>query len=106
MTLTPTLVYILQADLIVKESQIVDLQENIKTQRSETSKAKNELATTLAEMEKLNKNFKADEAGWEAEKSALLKREEEAETALKPGAEELAGLKNQINAMPAAIFSE
>ena len=57
-------------------------------------------------MEKLKKDFKDDQAGWEIEKSALLKRTEDAEAALKPVAEELADLKHQINAMTAAIFGK
>ena len=40
------------------------------------------------------------------EKSALLKRVEDAEAALKPVAEELAGLRHQVNAMTAAIFGK
>ena len=60
MIVTPPIVYILQAKLNVKESQVADLQENIKSQQLETSKAKTELTTALAEMEKLKKNFKAD----------------------------------------------
>ena len=60
----------------------------------------------MAEIEKLKKYFKADQAGWETEKSALLKRAEDAEAALKPVAEELAGLKHQVNAMTAAIFGK
>ena len=57
-------------------------------------------------MEKLKKDFKADQASWESEKSTLLKRAEDVEAALKPVAEELAGLKHQINAMTAAIFGK
>ena len=70
----------------------------------ENLQAKTELTTALAEIESLKKDFKADQAGWETEKSALLKRAEDAEAALKPVAEELAVLKHQVNAMTAAIF--
>ena len=59
----PLIVYILQAELKSKETQVADLQENIKSQQSETSKAKSELTTALADMEKLKKDFKADQAG-------------------------------------------
>ena len=62
------------------------------------------MTTALADMERLKKDFKADQAGWETEKSTLLKRAEDAEVALKPVAEELGGLKQQVNAMTAAIF--
>jgi chromosome segregation ATPase len=95
---------ILQAELNAKESQVADLQENIKSQQSETSKAKSELTTALEEMEKLKKDFKADRTSWESDKAALLKRAEETEAALKPVAEELSGLKHQINTMTAAVF--
>ena len=39
-------------------------------------------------------------------KSGLTKRAVDAEEALKPVAEELAGLKHQINAMTSAIFGK
>ena len=54
----------------------------------------------------LEKDFKADRKSWETDKAALLKRVEEAETALKPVAGELSGLKCQINIMSATIFSK
>ena len=57
-------------------------------------------------MEKLKKDFKDDQAGWETEKSALLQRAEDVEETLKPVAEELASLKHQIDAMTAAIFGK
>ena len=60
----------------------------------------------MTEIEKLKKDFKADQAGWETEKSALLKRAEDAEAALKMVAEELAGLKHQVNARTVAIFGK
>ena len=82
-----------QAELTKKESQIADLQENIKSQQSETFKAKDELTSALAGMEKLKERFKNDRAGWDTERSTLLKRAEDAETALKPISAELTGLK-------------
>ena len=106
MIVTPPIVYILQAELNVKESQVADLQENITSQQSETPKAKVELTTVLAETEKLKKNFKADQASWQTEKTTMFKRAEEVEAALKPVAEELAGLKHQINAITTAIFGK
>ena len=42
-------------------------------------------------MEKLKESFKAEQAGWDTEKSALLKRAEDAEAALKQVTAELAG---------------
>ena len=57
-------------------------------------------------MEKLKESLKAKQAGWDTEKAALLKRAEDAEAALKPVTAELAGLKQQINAMTAAVFGK
>ena len=96
----------LQAELNMKESQVADLRQNISTQQSATSKAQTELKTTLEEMEKLKKDFKADRNGWDIEKAALVKRAEEDEAALKPVTEELSDLKRQINSMTAAIFGK
>ena len=96
----------MQAELIKKESQIADLQENIKSQQSETSKAKDELTSALATMEKLKESFKNDRAGWDTERSTLLKRTEVAETAPEPVSTELISLKQQINAMTAAVFGK
>ena len=96
----------MQAELSKKESQIADLQENIKSQQAKTSKAKEELTSALAAMEKLKENFKSERAGWDAEKTTLLKKAEDAEAALNPVAEELTGSKQQINAMTAAVFGK
>ena len=57
-------------------------------------------------MEKLKENFKKERADWDIEKSALLKRAEDTEAALKPVVEELTGLKRQINAMTTAVFGK
>ena len=96
----------MQAELSKKESQITDLQENIKSQQAETSKAKDELTSALVAMEKLKESFKSERAGWDTEKTTLLKRAEDTEVALNPVAEELTGLKQQINAMTAAVFGK
>ena len=96
----------MQDELIKKESQIADLQENIKFQQSETSKAKDELTSALAAMEKLKESFKNERASWDTEKTTLLKRAEDAEAALNPVTEELNGLKRQINAMTTAVFGK
>ena len=97
---------LLQADLNKKESQITDLQENIKSQQAETSKAKDELTNALAAMEKLKEGFNKERADWATEKSALQKRAEDAEAALKPVVNELTGVKRQIHAMTAAVFGK
>ena len=89
-----------------KESQTADLQENIKTQQAEASKAKEELTRALGAMEKLKEGFNKERADWETEKSALIKRAENAEAALKPVVDELTGVKRQIHAMTAAVFGK
>ena len=94
----------MQADLSNK--RFPDLQENIKSQQAETSKAKDELKGALTAMEQLKDGFKGERADWEAKKATSLKRVEDAEAALKPVAEELSGLKRQINAMTTTIFGK
>ena len=96
----------MQTEKTIKESQIADLQENIKSQQEETSKAKEELKGALTTMEQLKDGFKNERTNWETEKAAFLKRAEDAEAALKPVAEELTGLKHQVDAMTSAIFSK
>ena len=56
------LLWLWQADINNKDSKIADLQENIKSQQSETSKAKDELKTALTAMEQLKEGFKNDRA--------------------------------------------
>ena len=97
---------LLQSEINQQVSQIVDLQENLKTQQAETTKAKDELKTALTTMEQLKEWFKSERANWDTEKAGLLKRAEDAESALKPVAEELTGLKRQVNAMTSAIFGK
>ena len=97
---------LLQADLSKKESQIADLQENIKSQQAQTSKAKDEMTSALTAMEQLKESFKSEWAGWDTEKATLLKRAEDTEAALKPIAEELIGVKCQINAMTTSVFGK
>ena len=96
----------MQADLSQKESQIADLQDNIKSQQAETSKAKEELTGALTAMEQLKEVFKSERAAWDVERATLLKRAGDAETALKPVAEELSGLKRKINAMTTSVFGK
>ena len=96
----------MQAELNKKENQIADLQENLKCQQGETSKAKEELTSALSAMEQLKESFKKKRADWATEKSALIKRAEDAEAALKPVADELANIKRHVHAMTAAIFGK
>ena len=95
-----------QAELRSKDARNSDLQENVKSRKAEAEKAKEELTQALAVMEKLKESFNKDRADWETEKSGLTKRAEDAEAALKPAVDELAGLKRQINAMTSAIFGK
>ena len=57
-------------------------------------------------MEKLEESFAKERADWNTEKSALQKRAEDAEAALKPVVDELTGVKRQIHAMTAAVFGK
>ena len=84
----------------------MDLQENVKSQQAEASKAKEELTNALAAMEKLKETFNKERADWETEKAGLTKKAEDAEAALKPVVEELTGLKWQINAMTSTVFGQ
>ena len=96
----------LQSEINQQISQIADLQENLKSQQAETTKAKDELKTALTTMEQLKEWFKSEQANWDTEKAGLLKRAENAESTLKPMTEELTGLKHQVNAMTSAIFGK
>ena len=78
----------MQAERKTKETQIADLQEILKTQQAETSKAKEELTSTLSVMEQLKESFKKKQADWATEKSTLIKQGEDAEAALKLVADE------------------
>ena len=78
----------------------------MKSQQGEAVKAKEELTKAMTAIEKLKESFNKDRANWETEKSGLTKRAEDAEAALKPVVDELAGLKRKINAMISAIFGK
>ena len=82
------------------------MQEYVKSQQAEAAKAKEELTKALTAMEKLKESFNKDQADWETEKAGLTKRVEDAEAALKPVVDELAGLKRQINTMTSAVFGK
>src|SRR4051812_50191864 len=92
----------LRAELKAKENQVADLQENLKSQQAETSKAKEELTNALGSMEQLKEGFKKERADWATEKAALTKKIEDAEAALKPVTDELTSVKRQVHAMTAA----
>ena len=96
----------MQAELKTKENQVADLQENLKSQQTETSKAKEELTSALSVMEQLKEDFKKERADWATEKAALTKRVENAEAALKPVVDELSSLKRQVRDITAASFGK
>ena len=96
----------MQSEINQQVSQIADLQENLKSQQAETTKAKDELKTALTTMEQLKEWFKSEQANWDTEKAGLLKQAEDAKSALKPVTEELTGLKRQVNAMTSSIFGK
>src|SRR3954469_480383 len=96
----------MQAELKTKENQLTDLQENLKSQQAETSKAKEELTSALSVMEQLKEGFKKDRADWATEKNTLIKKIETAEAALKPVTDELTSVKRQVHAMTATIFGK
>ena len=89
-----------------KDTQTADLQENIKSQQAEASKAKEELPNALTAMEKLKENFKKERADWDMEKAALVQKAEDAEATLKPMVEELTSLKWKINATTSIVFGK
>src|SRR3954470_7194880 len=96
----------MQAELKNKESQLTDLQENLKSQQAETSKAKEELTSALSVMEQLKEGFNKERADWATEKTALTKKIETAEASLKPVVDELTSVKRQVHAMTASIFGK
>ena len=96
----------MQTEKTIKETQIADLQENIKSQQEATFKAKEELKGALTGMEQLKESFKTEPSNWETERVALLKRAENVEATIKPVEEELTGLKHQVNSMTAAVFGK
>lgn len=93
-----------EAEVKIKEDQIADLQEALKTQHAEIDKAKQELTSALSTAERLKEGFKKERADWATEKAGLTKRAENAEAALKPVVDELTAVQRQIHSMTAAIF--
>ena len=90
----------------IKEDRITDLQEILKTQQAETDKAREEITSALSIKEQLKEGFKKERTDWATEKAALIKRDENAEAALKPVVDELTAVKRQIHSMTAAIFGK
>ena len=64
------------------------------------------MISALSVMEQLKKDFKKERVDWATEKSALTKRVEDAEAALKPVADELTSIKRHMHAITAAIFGK
>ena len=96
----------MQSEINQQTSQIADLRANLETQQTESTKAKEELKTPWPPRSSLKEWFKSERDNWNTEKAELVKRAETAEAALEPVAEELSGLKRQINAMTSAIFGK
>src|SRR4051812_32077931 len=95
-----------QAELRTKENQLTNLQEILKSQQVESSKAKEELTSALSVMEQLKEGFKKERADWTTEKALLTKKAENAEAALKPVVDKLTSIKRQMHAMTSAIFGK
>ena len=64
------------------------------------------MTSALSVMEQLKKDFQKERADGATEKSALTKRAEDAEAALKLVVDELTSIKRQVHAMTAAIFGK
>ena len=61
------MLFMFQAELNGKESQVKDLRANIQTQQSETSKVKSEPMTALENIEQLKQSFSTNRTGWETQ---------------------------------------
>ena len=68
--------------------------------------SKRGIGQALSAMEQLKENFNKKRADWATEKSALIKRAEDAEAALKPVTNELTSIKRHVHAMTTAIFGK
>ena len=90
----------------MKESHLGDLSKNVAALETKSNEAKAKLKSALENLEKLKSDFTVERATLESKKTAWQKRTEDAEKQLKPVAEELAGLKQQICRMTAAIFGK
>ena len=77
-----------------------------KHQEAETLKVEFKLKLSLEETEKLKSGLATERATWQNEKPILLQRAEAAEASLKSTAEELTGLKRQIDAMTSTVFGK
>ena len=90
----------------MKKAHLGDLNKRLAALETKSSEAEAKLKLALEDLEKLKSDFTAERATFEEEKTALQKHAEYAETQLKPVAEELARLKQQICRMTAAIFGK
>ena len=90
----------------IKEDQITDLQEILKTQQAETDKAREEITSALSITKQLKEGFKKERTDWATEKADLIKRAENVEAALKPVVDELTAIKRQVHSMTTAIFGK
>ena len=97
---------IVQAACKKFEADISDLKTRLRTQETETQKANAKFVSSIAAQEKLKKDFEAERKAWAEEKSALVRRAEQAEKALTERTAELSGLKRHVSQMVAAIFGK
>ena len=88
------------------ESEISELKNRLKTQETETRKANAKFEFSVAAQEKLKKKFETERKTWAEEKTALLRRAEQAEAALTERTAELSGLKRHVSQMVSAIFGK
>lgn len=88
------------------ESEISELEARLTVQERETKKADDKFISSVAEQEKLKKQFEAEKKTWAEERAALITRAETAETSLASVKTELTGLTRQISQMTSAIFGK
>ena len=89
-----------------RAEEITELRNRLAVTETASVKAKDELALSLSNAEKLKKDFEAERTAWEVQRNALEKRAKDAEKALNPVTQELTGLRQQIELMTFAIFGK
>ena len=89
-----------------RAAEVTELRNRLAVAETTSSKAKDDLALSLTNAEKLKKDFEAERSVWEVQRNALEKRAKDAEEALNPVTQELTSLRQQIELMTSAIFGE
>jgi hypothetical protein len=85
---------------------VAGLQEQLKAEKKLCIDAESSVAALQESVSTAAENLKSVKTSHEEEKTALLKRAEEAENRLKPITDELSGLKRYITDMTQAIFGK